>query len=112
MRVAILTISDTRTLETDQSGRLAEALVTGAGHVVTERAVVKDEPLDVRAAVLRLLEKASVVVTNGGTGIAVRDSSYEAIAAILDKRLDGFGELFRSLSYAEVGPAAMISHSA
>lgn len=111
VRVAILTVSDTRTPETDESGRLAAELLSAAGHEVTERAIVKDEPQDVRAEVLRLLGAASVVVTNGGTGIAARDSSYEAVAALLDKRLDGFGELFRALSYAEVGAAAMMSRA-
>lgn len=111
IRVAIVTVSDTRTEATDESGALAAELVTKAGHVVSERALVRDEPSEVRREVLRLLGDASVVVTNGGTGIAARDSSYEAIVTLLEKRLDGFGELFRSLSYAEVGAAAMMSRA-
>jgi cyclic pyranopterin phosphate synthase len=109
--VAIVTVSDSRTLETDVSGALAADLVRGAGHEVLERVVVPDEPTEVRAAVERLLGVARVVITNGGTGIAARDSTYEALAGLLEKRLDGFGELFRSLSFADVGPAAMMSRA-
>ncbi len=115
VRVGIVTVSDTRTLETDESGALAARLVEEAGHEVLERVIVRDEPADVRAAVERLLlsaeRPAQVVITNGGTGIAARDSTYEALSTLLDKRLDGFGELFRALSYAEVGPAAMMSRA-
>jgi cyclic pyranopterin phosphate synthase len=111
VRVGIVTVSDTRTLETDVSGALAAELLATAGHVVAARRVVRDEPLEVRAAVERLLAEAEVVITNGGTGIAARDSTYEALAGAFDKTLDGFGELFRSLSYADIGAAAMMSRA-
>lgn len=111
MRVAIVTVSDTRTLADDVSGTLAVELITSAGNDVVAREIVKDEPLDVRALVERLAMAAEVIVTNGGTGIAARDSTYEALASRFDKTLDGFGELFRSLSYADVGAAAMMSRA-
>lgn len=111
VRVGIVTVSDSRTLETDVGGALAEERLRAEGHLVVARRVVRDEPLEVRAEVQRLLAEAEVVITSGGTGIAARDSTYEALAGAFDKTLTGFGELFRALSYAEVGPAAMMSRA-
>ena len=112
VRVAVLTISDTRTEATDTSGAAIVALLGQAGHQVTARALVKDEPADVTAFVAAQLEgEAQVVITTGGTGITSRDSTYEALDEMLEKRLDGFGELFRMLSYADIGSAAMMSRA-
>jgi len=111
VRVAIVTVSDTRTQGDDASGALAIELLEAGGHEVVAREIVKDEPLEVRACVERLTSIAEVVVTNGGTGIAARDSTYEALASRFDKTLDGFGELFRALSYVDVGTAAMMSRA-
>ncbi len=112
VRVAVLTVSDTRTLDDDASGRaLAEGLVAG-GHALVARRLVRDEPAEVRREVEALLaEGARVVITTGGTGIAARDTTYEALEGLIEKRLDGFGELFRALSYAQIGPAAMMSRA-
>ena len=109
----VLTVSDTRTLATETSGRAIADLLTGAGHAVVDRAVVRDEPREVVAAVRAAIAHDDVraVVTTGGTGIARRDSTYEALAALFEKRLDGFGELFRALSYREIGAAAMLSRA-
>jgi molybdenum cofactor biosynthesis protein B len=109
----ILTISDTRTLATDSSGRAICDLLWAGGHQVTGRKVVKDEPDQVRAAVEAQLANADVqvIITTGGTGITSRDTTYEAISDLLDKKLDGFGELFRMLSYQEIGSAAMLSRA-
>ena len=109
----VLTVSDTRTEATDASGRAIADLLSAAGHRICGRAIVKDDPDLVRAAVTRQLAKADVqaVITTGGTGITSRDSTYEAIAALLQKKLDGFGELFRMLSYQEIGSAAMMSRA-
>ena len=108
----IITISDTRTPETDTSGAAIRAGLEGQGHVVTQYAVVKDEPSEIVALVRRLAaDGCQVIVTNGGTGISRRDSTFEAIDSLLDKRLPGFGELFRMLSYADIGPAAMLSRA-
>src|SRR5262249_15887749 len=109
---AVLTISDTRKLETDVSGRTIVELLEGAGHVVAKRQILRDDPKDVRAAVLGQLGGVDAIVTTGGTGITSRDSTYEAIAGLLEKRLDGFGELFRSLSYQEIGSAAIMTPAA
>lgn len=112
MLVGIVTVSDSRTLETDESGALAARMLTDAGHRIVGRDVVRDEPEAVRRAVRSLVAAgARVVITSGGTGISPRDNTYEAIASLLEKRLDGFGELFRALSYAEIGPAAMMSRA-
>src|SRR5262249_46742653 len=92
VRCAVLTISDTRKLETDVSGRTIVELLEGAGHVVAKRQILRDDPKDVRAAVLGQLGGVDAIVTTGGTGITSRDSTYEAIAGLLEKRLDGFGE--------------------
>jgi molybdenum cofactor biosynthesis protein B len=112
VRVAVLTVSDTRIEATDTSGRVIRALLEEAGHIVTSSAIVPDDPDAVTAFVLDQLETVTeVVITTGGTGITSRDSTYEAIDALLDKRLDGFGELFRMLSYHDIGPAAMMSRA-
>ena len=112
VRVAVLTVSDTRTEATDTSGAAIVALLEQAGHQVTARALVKDEPADVTAFVAAQLRgDVQVIITTGGTGITSRDSTYEAITDLLEKRLDGFGELFRMLSYADIGSAAMMSRA-
>ncbi len=110
---AIVTISDTRTAETDTSGTRARVLLEAAGHRVISYAIVPDDTSLVRARLEELLALPSVeaVVTTGGTGLARRDTTFEAIAALLEKRLDGFGELFRMLSYEQVGAAAMLSRA-
>ena len=111
VRCAVLTISDTRALETDVSGRAIVELLEGAGHIVAKRQILRDEPKDVRDAVLANVGGVDAIVTTGGTGITSRDSTYEAIAGLLEKHLHGFGELFRSLSYQEIGSAAMMSRA-
>jgi molybdopterin adenylyltransferase len=111
VRCFVLTISDTRTPASDTSGNAIVETLQAAGHEVIGRQLVRDEPADVRDAVSRRAGDAQVIVTTGGTGITSRDSTYEAIAALLEKRIDGFGELFRSLSYEEIGSAAMMSRA-
>jgi molybdopterin adenylyltransferase len=109
----ILTISDTRTEATDTSGQAIFDLLFAGGHQVTGRKIVPDEPAQVRLAIEAQLAKpdVQVVITAGGTGITSRDTTYEAISGLLDKKLDGFGELFRLLSYQEIGSAAMLSRA-
>jgi len=110
---AIITVSDTRTAETDQSGALIRELLVKAGHRVVGYEIVRDEPHLVSERVRLLCANAGcqVVLLTGGTGIASRDSTYEAVSNLLEKRLDGFGELFRMLSYQEIGAAAMLSRA-
>ena len=111
VRCAVLTVSDTRAPETDVSGRAIVDLLESAGHVVAKRQILRDEPKDVHAAVLEHIGGVDAVITTGGTGITSRDSTYEAIAALFEKRIDGFGELFRALSYQEIGSAAMMTRA-
>jgi molybdenum cofactor biosynthesis protein B len=109
----VLTVSDTRTEATDASGTAIADRLVAAGHRICGRAIVKDDPVLVRAAITRQLANADVqaIITTGGTGITSRDSTYEAVAGLLQKTLDGFGELFRMLSYREIGSAAMMSRA-
>lgn len=113
VRCFVLTVSDTRTEETDTGGRAIHELLTTDGHHVAGKQIVRDDPQAVRAIVEEQAARAEVdvIITTGGTGITSRDSTYEAISVLLDKRLDGFGELFRVLSYEQVGAAAMLSRA-
>ncbi|HEV3476969.1 MAG TPA: MogA/MoaB family molybdenum cofactor biosynthesis protein [Rubrobacteraceae bacterium] len=111
VRVAILTISDTRTPETDTGGDTVDELLRGAGHEIAQRDIVRDEAQSIRAKIVDLLARSDVdaVITTGGTGISARDTTYEVVDDMLEKRLDGFGEIFRMLSYEEIGAAAVLS---
>jgi len=111
--VAILTVSDTRAPSTDVSGARIRDLLVSAGHAIFAAALLPDDPGRVSALVLSWLAEpgCDAVITTGGTGISDRDSTYEAVSELLDKRLDGFGELFRSLSFQEIGSAAMLSRA-
>ena len=113
VRVYVLTVSDTRTLDTDTGGAAIASLLEEAGHAVAGREIVRDEPAEVRAKVGAQLDRDEVqaIITTGGTGISARDTSFEAIDALLEKRLDGFGELFRMLSYAKIGTSTMQSRA-
>jgi molybdenum cofactor biosynthesis protein B len=113
LRIAAVTVSDTRRIVDDEGGaRLCERL-QAAGFVVSVRAIVRDEPEEVRAIVAQICDgdTADVIVTTGGTGIAPRDGTFEAVAALLEKTLDGFGEAFRRLSWDEIGPRAVLSRA-
>jgi len=107
----VLTISDTRTEATDTSGDAIVDALQRANHSVAGRRLVRDEPETVRDVVLEQAGTVDVVIATGGTGLTARDSTYEALAGVLHKRIDGFGELFRALSFAEVGSAAMLSRA-
>jgi molybdenum cofactor biosynthesis protein B len=110
---AVVTVSDTRTLDTDTGGaRVAELLGEG-GHPVAVREIVKDEPAEIAAAVRALLERADVraVILTGGTGVAPRDVTPDTVEPLLDRVVPGFGELFRALSYEEIGSAALLSRA-
>ena len=109
----VLTVSDTRTADTDTSGQAIRAMLEEAGHVVTGSTIVRDEPADVARAVRDGLDRPDtrVVISTGGTGITARDGTFEAVNALFEKRLDGFGELFRMLSFQDIGPAAMLSRA-
>jgi molybdenum cofactor biosynthesis protein B len=110
---AVLTISDTRTPDTDTSGGLIRDTLRLAGHRVADYQIVPDEPDRIRAILDEWIANAEIqsVLSNGGTGIAARDTTYDTISGMLDKRLDGFGELFRMLSFQEIGAAAMLSRA-
>ena len=111
VRCAVLTVSDTRAPETDVSGRTIVDLLESASHVVAKRQILRDNPKDVHEAVLAQIGGVDAIITTGGTGITSRDSTYEAVADLFEKRIDGFGELFRMLSYPEIGSAAMMTRA-
>ena len=111
--VFVLTVSDTRTEADDKSGALCQRLVAAAGHTVGGYAIVPDEPVQIAARCVALCDAGEVdaILLNGGTGISARDTTASAIEGILERRLDGFGELFRMLSFAEIGSKAMASRA-
>jgi len=111
VQCVVLTISDTRATADDTSGDAIARALTEAGHIVVKREIVQDDPQAVRQLVSTAAADVPVVITTGGTGITSRDRTYEAIVSLLDKRLDGFGELFRMLSYDDIGSAAMLSRA-
>jgi len=130
LKVAVLTVSDTRTFENDLGGNLIQSLIEQAGHKVVSREIVKDELEAIQQCTLRLLgdsQEASIqeagtqgdslgeapdaILITGGTGLAARDQTTEAIEALYDGRIPGYGELFRMLSYHEIGPASMLSRA-
>jgi molybdopterin adenylyltransferase len=113
-RIATLTLSDTRTPEDDEGGRLLGDLLRNSGFTVTSHAVVREEPELLQAEIRRLSGAGTVdaIITTGGTGIAPRDRTLEALAPLFDKTLDGFGEAFRRLSWDAIGPNAILSRAA
>lgn len=138
VRCAVITVSDTRTLENDRGGKLLAELLSGAGHEVVRRDIVPDEPTRIAALLQRLTgatgsasaqdalptgtsnasgtptkqpPEVDAVLVTGGTGIAARDQTYETVSRLLTKTLLGYGELFRMLSYDDIGPAAMLSRA-
>ena len=113
VRCAVVTVSDTRTLETDTGGQAVLDRLTSAGHGIVERHLVPDEPERMSPLLQQLCDRedVDVVLLTGGTGIGRRDQTYETVAGLLTKPLLGYGELFRMLSYQEIGPAAMLSRA-
>jgi molybdenum cofactor biosynthesis protein B len=113
LEIALLTISDTRTSADDRSGATLRQLVTDAGHRVVEQTIVPDDIYAIRAIVSRWIAEPDVraVITTGGTGLTGRDGTPEAVAPLLDKVIDGFGEMFRSLSYDTIGTSTMQSRA-
>jgi molybdenum cofactor biosynthesis protein B len=111
--IAIVTVSDTRTPETDTNGHYLRDRIEAAGHRVSEYRLIRDEPGDVVAVLDELVTggESRIILFNGGTGISARDNTYDALARRLEKTLPGFGELFRMLSWDEVGAAAMLSRA-
>ena len=109
----MITISDSRTLQTDHSGELLCTSLAAAGHELVGRCIIPDEPTEIAAKVCELSasEASDVILLTGGTGISPRDRTPEAVQPLLDIELPGFGELFRSLSYAEIGPASILSRA-
>lgn len=109
----VITVSDTRTEETDTSGKLIRDLLDGAGHAATAYHIIKDDPKQIEPLLEQLLGRQDVeaVIINGGTGVARRDMTYDVVARMVDKELPGFGELFRMFSYEDIGSAAMLSRA-
>jgi molybdopterin adenylyltransferase len=113
IRCFVLTVSDTRDEKTDSSGQLIKAQLTDEGHQLAGYRIVKDDPVEIEALLREVLANRDVetVIVNGGTGISPRDGTYEVVIKLLDKRLDGFGEIFRYLSYLDIGSAALMSRA-
>jgi molybdenum cofactor biosynthesis protein B len=109
----VVTVSDTRDETTDQSGQLIKSLLANEKHLLAGYRIVKDEPAQIEALLREALadEQVEAVIVNGGTGISPRDGTYEVVVELMDKRLDGFGEIFRYLSYQDIGSAAIMSRA-
>ncbi|HID50171.1 MAG TPA: molybdenum cofactor biosynthesis protein, partial [Chromatiales bacterium] len=109
LNIAVMTVSDTRTEETDKSGALLVKMIQEAGHRVFDKLIVRDDIYRIRAEVSRWVadESVQVVITTGGTGITGRDGTPEAVRPLLDKVIDGFGEMFRVLSYESIGTSTL-----
>jgi len=112
-RCAVLTVSDTRTKQTDKAGRIIVDALEAAGHTIVHYDIAKDDPAQIKNLLQSWLDtgQLDLIVTTGGTGIASRDTTIEVVERLIDKKLEGFGELFRMLSWQEVGPAAMLSRA-
>jgi molybdenum cofactor biosynthesis protein B len=110
---AVLTISDTRTPETDTGGNVIVELMREAGHEISHREIVRDDAPRIEVVLQELLADTEIdaIITTGGTGISARDTTYEVVSRLIDKKLDGFGEIFRMLSYEEIGAAAILSRA-
>jgi molybdenum cofactor biosynthesis protein B len=113
LRVAVLTVSDSRTEATDKSGRLLADRLDAAGHAVAERRILADDIYVIRALVSRWIAEADIdaVIATGGTGLTGRDSTPEAVQPLFDKAVDGFGEIFRAVSFEEIGTSALQSRA-
>ncbi|MGE0756997.1 MAG: molybdenum cofactor biosynthesis protein B [Pirellulaceae bacterium] len=113
VRCAVITVSDTRTLETDTGGALVLELLRQFGHEAVAREIIPDEPARIRSvlAALHQRDDVDVILMTGGTGVSSRDQTYETVSSLLTKPLPGYGELFRMLSYQEIGAAAMLSRA-
>ena len=113
LNCAVITVSDTRTPETDKSGQLIRQLLIDAGHNIVAYTIVKDEPVEIKQLLIELNDDSalSVIIFSGGTGIAPRDTTYDVISSQLEKTLPGFGEIFRYLSYQEIGSRAIASRA-
>jgi molybdenum cofactor biosynthesis protein B len=111
LRIAVLTVSDTRTSENDASGDALSEEIQSAGHIAADRQIVSDDIYRIRATVSAWIASAEidVVISTGGTGLTGRDGTPEAVSVLLDKEIDGFGELFRMISHAEIGPSSLQS---
>jgi len=113
LHIAVLTVSDTRDAATDKSGKLLIERLETAGHILHEKAICPDDRYEVRARVARWIadDKPDVVMTTGGTGLTGRDVTPEAVEVLLDRRIDGFGEMFRVLSYDVIGTSTLQSRA-
>lgn len=113
LNVAVLTVSDSRTLETDKSGALLAERLSGCGHYLAERRVVGDDRYAIRAVISDWIARPEVdaVLTTGGTGLTGRDGTPEAVTPLLDKHIEGFGEIFRALSFGEIGTSSLQSRA-
>jgi molybdopterin adenylyltransferase len=113
VRCAVITVSDTRTLETDTGGQAVIVHLTAAGHTVVVREIIPDDPARMRPLLELLRDRADLdaILMTGGTGITTRDQTYETVSSLLDKLLPGYGEIFRLISFQEIGPAAILSRA-
>ena len=111
LKTGVITVSDSRTVDNDESGSLIKNLLAKAGHTLVHYEIIPDDPGRIYSAIEENIPRLDAMLINGGTGIAPRDNTFDAVKSMLDKELEGFGELFRMLSYQEIGAAAFLSRA-
>ncbi len=111
LKIGIITVSSTRTMESDESGKILKDEIAKHGQTICDYSIVKDDKFEILTTLLSMLRDCDAVILNGGTGISSKDVTYETVAPLFDKELPGFGEIFRHVSYEEIGTAAMMSRA-
>ncbi len=111
LKIGVITVSSTRTMKNDESGKILKDEITNHGHTICNYSIVKDDKFEILTTLLSMLRDCNAIIINGGTGISPKDVTYETVTPLFDKELPGFGEIFRHVSYEEIGTAAMMSRA-
>ncbi len=111
LKIGVITVSSTRDMKNDESGKILKDEIANHGHTICNYSIVKDDKFEILTTLLSMLRDCNAIIINGGTGISPKDVTYETVTPLFDKELPGFGEIFRHVSYEEIGTAAMMSRA-
>ena len=111
LKIGVITVSSTRNKENDESGKILRGEIIQHGHTLCSYNLVKDDKIEILTSLFSMIQNCDAVILNGGTGISTKDVTYESVTPLLDKELPGFGEIFRHVSYGEIGTAAIMSRA-